>query len=95
MRSRYSAYVLALEDYLLATWHPSTRPAALDFSDANKTRWLGLEIKQHTVMDANRAQVEFVARYKIGGLPAVRLHEISDFIFEDGRWLYVSGVFRA
>ena len=95
MRSRYSAYVLALEDYLLATWHPSTRPAALDFSDANKTRWLGLEIKRHTVMDANRAQVEFVARYKIGGLPAVRLHEISDFIFEDGRWLYVSGVFRA
>ncbi len=95
MRSRYSAYVLALENYLLVTWHPSTRPASLDFSDANKTRWLGLEIKRHTVMDANRAQVEFVARYKIGGLPAVRLHEISDFIFEDGRWFYLSGIFPA
>ena len=93
MRSRYSAYVLALEDYLLVTWHPSARPPALDFSDANKTRWLGLEIKRHTVMDANRAQVEFVARYDIGGLPAVRLHEISDFIFEEDRWFYVSGVF--
>lgn len=93
MRSRYSAYVLALEDYLRVTWHPSTRPAALDFSDANKTRWLGLEIKRHTVIDASRAQVEFVARYKIGRLPAVRLHEISDFIFEEDRWLYVSGVF--
>ena len=93
MRSRYSAYVLVLEDYLLATWHPSRRPAALDLSDANKTRWLGLEIKRHTVMDASCAQVEFVARYKIGGLPAVRLHEISDFILEGGRWFYVSGVF--
>jgi SEC-C motif-containing protein len=29
MRSRYSAYVLKREDYLLATWHPSTRPANL------------------------------------------------------------------
>lgn len=95
MRSRYSAYVLALEDYLLATWHASTRPAALDFSDANKIRWLGLEIKRHTVMDANCAQVEFVARYKIGGLPAVRLHEISDFILEGGRWFYLSGIFSA
>jgi hypothetical protein len=30
MRSRYSAYVLGLEAYLLATWHASTRPAALE-----------------------------------------------------------------
>lgn len=26
MRSRYSAYVLGDEPYLLATWHPDTRP---------------------------------------------------------------------
>jgi len=95
MRSRYSAYVLSLEDYLLATWHETTRPASLDFSGAQKTRWLGLEIKKHCIVDANYAQVEFIARYKIGGLPAVRLHEISDFILEDGRWFYVAGVFPA
>lgn len=95
MRSRYSAYVLSLEDYLLATWHESTRPTSLDFSDAAKTRWLGLEIKRHTIIDDQHAQVEFIARYKTGGLPAVRLHEISDFIFEDGKWFYVSGVFPA
>jgi len=93
MRSRYSAYVLMLESYLLTTWHSTTRPAALGFSDEEKTQWLGLEIKQHRIIDANNAQVEFVARYKIGGLPAVRLHEISDFIFEDGRWFYVMGIF--
>ena len=95
MRSRYSAYVLSLEDYLLASWHVSTRPTSLDFSDTGKTKWLGLEIKRHRVIDTNNAQVEFIARYKIGGLPAVRLHEISDFILEDGRWFYVSGAFPA
>ncbi|MFZ2296269.1 MAG: YchJ family metal-binding protein, partial [Polaromonas sp.] len=26
MRSRYSAFVLGRRDYLLATWHASTRP---------------------------------------------------------------------
>lgn len=95
MRSRYSAYVLALEDYLLATWHPSTRPASLDFSDAAKTKWLGLEIKRHVGIDSTHARVEFVARYKTGGQSAVRLHEISNFVLEEGRWFYVSGVFPA
>ena len=93
MRSRYCAYVLALEDYLLATWHASTRPASLDFSDSGKTRWLGLEIKRHTLIDSGRAQVEFVARYKIGGQSAVRLHEISNFVFEGGQWFYLSGIY--
>ena len=46
MRSRYSAYVLKLEAYLLATWHPSTRPAALDLATDN-TKWLGLEVRKH------------------------------------------------
>lgn len=43
MRSRYCAYVLQLGDYLLATWHHSTRPGAIDFDDAPK--WLGLTVK--------------------------------------------------
>lgn len=93
MRARYSAYVLNLNSYLLASWHNSTRPASPDFSDAGNIRWLGLEIKRHTVIDADHAQVEFVARYKIGGQPAVRMLEISHFIRENGRWFYVSGVF--
>lgn len=91
MRSRYSAYVLGLEDYLLATWHPSTRPESLDFSDTAKTKWLGLEIKRSAVIDSNHAQVEFIARYRTSGQSTVRLHEISDFIFEDGKWFYVAG----
>lgn len=91
MRSRYSAYVLKLDGYLLATWHPGTRPAALDLAVDN-TRWLGLEVKRHTVESAERATVEFVARYRIGGR-AHRMHEISRFVREEGLWFYMAGEF--
>ncbi len=89
MRSRYSAYVLGLSDYLLDTWHPSTRPAApLTLEPALK--WLGLELRHHVQADATHAQVEFVARSKLGGR-AHRLHENSRFIQEGGRWFYMDG----
>jgi len=91
MRSRYSAYVLRLEEYLLATWHPTTRPATLDLA-ADDAKWLGLEVKNHSEESADRATVEFVARYKVGGR-AHRLHEISRFVREEGRWFYVDGKF--
>mgnify|MGYP002776411738 CR=1 FL=1 len=89
MRSRYVAYALGLESYLLATWHSSTRPADLKL-DEDPPRWLGLTIKRHELQGKDRATVEFIARYKIGGR-AYRLHEISRFIREDGRWLYIDG----
>ena len=93
MRSRYSAYVLGDVEYLRATWHASTQPAELDLSGAAATRWLGLEVRQHRALDADHASVEFVARYRIGGGSAVRLHEISRFVREDGRWFYIDGEF--
>ena len=92
MRSRYCAYTIGLEDYLLATWHASTRPPTLDLSDDTETRWLGLEIRRHESTGADSAIVEFVARYKIGGR-GHRLHEVSRFVLEDGRWYYVDGEF--
>ena len=88
MRSRYSAFVLERADYLLATWHPSTRPASLDLDEA--TKWLGLEVREHKATGADTAEVEFVARYRVQGR-AVRLHERSRFVCEDGRWFYVDG----
>lgn len=91
MRSRYSAYVLKLEAYLLSTWHPGTRPATLDLAN-DQSKWLGLHIKQHHQESADSATVEFVARYKIGGR-AYRLHEISRFVREQGCWFYVDGEF--
>jgi len=87
MRSRYSAFVLGLTDYLLATWHPRTRPAALAPNEPG-LRWLGLEVRRCSRTDADHATVEFVARSKLGGR-AQRLHETSRFQCVDGRWLYV------
>ena len=52
MRSRSSAFTLALEPYLLATWHPDTRPATLDLAADGRTRWLGLSIKATRTVDA-------------------------------------------
>jgi SEC-C motif domain protein len=93
MRSRYSAYVLNELSYLLSTWHASTRPATLSPNEPG-LKWLGLEIKNHQVIDATHATVEFVARSKLGGR-AHRLHEISRFVWEEGRWYYLDGnIFR-
>jgi SEC-C motif-containing protein len=91
MRSRYSAYATGNADYLLASWHPTTRPPALSLDDppGQRTQWLGLEVKRHRVTGADSAEVEFVARYRIGGGRAVRMAEHSRFVREDGRWYYL------
>jgi SEC-C motif-containing protein len=90
MRSRYSAYTLQREEYVLATWHQSTRPSGLDLAEDASTKWLGLEVKRHEQQDDDHSIVEFVARYKVNGR-ANRLHEESRFIREDGRWFYMDG----
>lgn len=92
MRSRYSAYVLDLTDYVRDTWHPSTRPAVIE-PNPSGLKWLGLEVRQHSMHDADHASVEFVARSKLAGR-AQRLHETSRFVREDGRWYYVDGDLR-
>lgn len=93
MRSRYTAYVTGNETYLLATWHPATRPASLELDASPRPQWLGLAVTSHVSLDPPHATVEFVARYKINGR-AFRLHETSRFERVDGRWLYVDGVMR-
>ena len=90
MRSRYSAFVLQLGDYLLQTWHPDTRPAQpLQFDPG--LRWLGLDVRQQRSTAENSAEVEFVARSKLAGR-ASRLHETSRFVREGGRWFYLDGI---
>jgi SEC-C motif-containing protein len=88
MRSRYSAYARGLAAYVLDTWHASTRPSALDLSTGPK--WTGLTLLSHEVGAPDRATVEFVARYKVGGR-AGKMHEISRFVRENARWYYVGG----
>jgi SEC-C motif-containing protein len=92
MRSRYTAYVLAREDYLLRTWHGSTRPGQLDLQNAGSVKWLGLKILRCEAggVTDHEAMVEFVARYQINGR-VERLQEASRFVREAGQWLYVDG----
>jgi len=87
MRSRYSAYVLRLEPYLIATWHPSTCPADLGLEP--KMKWMGLRIESSGETGPDEAQVTFEARYKVGGGSVVRLRERSRFVRQNGRWYYV------
>lgn len=91
MRSRYTAFVLCLDEYLLETWHASTRPRSVEFNP--KQKWLGLRILATTLGGHDAAEVEFIARYRIGGASAQRLHERSRFVREEGRWFYVDGQF--
>jgi len=96
MRSRYSAFVMQREDYLLATWHSSRRPSGVRF-DAG-VKWLGLEVRDHHQVDECQAEVEFVARQRDTTGRAVRLHERSRFVRQaDGdvmRWFYLDGDWR-
>lgn len=107
MRSRYTAYTLKNEPYLLATWHPSTRPLDPIIDEKEPIRWLGLEVKSalrlrqrkvNSPDDPDRDTVEFVARFKVGGR-AHRLHEVSRFLREPDpttgapRWFYLDGSF--
>lgn len=107
MRSRYTAYVLKDEPYLLSTWHPSTRPAEAVIDEKEPIRWLGLEVKSALRLrqrkvnlpdDPDSDTVEFVARFKVGGR-AHRLHEVSRFLREPDpdsgapRWYYLDGSF--
>lgn len=89
MRSRYSAFVLENVNYLLKTWHNSHRPANLTFEPGVK--WLGLQVQNYTVIDALYAEVTFVARQRDRTGRAIRLHERSRFVYEDGCWYYVDG----
>ena len=89
MRSRYSAYVLDLQDYLIDTWHPRTRPVATEPRPA-ELRWLGLEVKVVRATGNDEGTVTFVARSKLGGR-AHRLQETSRFERVDERWFYVDG----
>ena len=95
MRSRYAAFVLRLEAYLLATWHPRTRPADVRLVRMDPPpKWLGLEVRHYRLLDECHAEVEFIARHKPAGAPAVRLHERSQFVREEGCWYYTVGDFQ-
>jgi SEC-C motif-containing protein len=89
MRSRFSAFAVADEAYLLRTWHPTTRPSHVDFDP--EQRWSRLEILGTTGGSALHSEgtVEFRAHFSQSGCESA-LHENSRFVREEGRWVYLS-----
>ena len=87
MRSRYTAFALDDAAYVLASWHPQTRPAAVE-PDA-QLRWTGLDVLESAgggLFDAEGV-VEFRAHYRDGGRPG-EMRERSRFVRHDGQWVY-------
>ena len=91
MRSRYSAFAVADPAYLLATWHPSTRPPALELDPG--IRWVGLDVLRADGggLLAAEGTVEFRAHSVIDRVAGAQ-HENSRFVREGGRWYYLDGV---
>ena len=92
MRSRYTAYTLQDDKYLLATWHPSTRPKD-NPSDGDDTTWTNLEIlkTENGLRKDTEGIVEFIAKCSVKGT-ASHIHETSQFVYEDKRWFYVDSI---
>lgn len=91
MRSRFTAFALGERGYLLATWHPSTRPTSLSLDPA--TEWRSLHIADTVAggADDDEGVVEFVARYRDAQGPGL-LAERSRFRRDRGAWRYVEAI---
>ncbi|MEU6412030.1 YchJ family metal-binding protein [Microbispora sp. NPDC046933] len=91
MRSRFSAFAVEDEAYLLRTWHPSTRPARVEFEQG--MRWTGLRIEAVTGGSPIHTDgtVTFLARYAYRGQPG-EMREQSRFVRHEGAWVYLDAV---
>lgn len=88
MRARYSAYALRLPGFIIASWHPDTRPDSLTLEDLSGIKWLKLQVILYKQSDEMHAEVKFVASYQVGKQKKTNLTEHSLFVRESGNWLY-------
>lgn len=93
MRSRYSAFVVLDPEYLLRTWHASTRPESMDLDPDIQWRRLDiLDTSSGGPLDS-KGTVEFAAHYRLDGERGLQ-RELSRFVREGKRWFYVDGDVR-
>jgi len=91
MRSRYTAFVLKDVEYLLQTWHETTRPKNLELDE---TVWKSLKVSVYLPLSETSARVKFAAKGADPEGRAFTLREDSRFVKENGRWYYVDGKFK-
>lgn len=100
MRSRYSAYALALPDYIIKTTHAEHpefsnerekwKQSIEAFSRATNFDHLSIE---EFIDGDETASVTFIAHIRQGGSDAT-FEEKSQFVKENGHWFYKSGVVK-
>lgn len=96
MRSRFTAFAVGNEAYLLATWAPQTRPESLGLDE--NLRWYRLDVLGSTGGPFDAAgTVEFAAHYRsVPGTPEGQRvkgvqRENSRFVRTGGAWYYLDG----
>ncbi len=94
MRARYSAYALAMKDFILSSWAFESRPEQLTLD--SKIRWITLEIVDSEPISAQMtsAHVSFAAKY-VQNNSFFILEERSTFIKRSNRWFYLNGDSRS
>lgn len=91
MRSRYAAYVRRDGDYLYKTWANSTRPSKASLKQLAATDWQGLTVirTERGGADDSTGVVEFIANWRDEHGNLQQMHEVSEFVREKGRWVYL------
>ncbi|WP_299686457.1 YchJ family protein [uncultured Vibrio sp.] len=95
MRSRYTAHVLGLVDYVVATYHPNCNAQAQKqgITESIDCDWAGLEVINTTVgSHQDEGFVEFKAYFNEDGAQYC-MQERSRFVRENGLWFYIDGEF--
>lgn len=92
MRSRYTAYVLGLVDYLKSTTLP-LQQAALDVESirqwSQSSRWLGLEVGAVESLSPKHAKVRFQVRWQDASGTEHLHQELSSFVQVAGTWYFI------
>lgn len=92
MRSRFSAFALENHEYLMTSWHSTTRPPEILKEDP-PLQWIYLKIiKTEVENERGESFVTFEARYRENG-KAEKFIERSRFIKEESVWKYLDGEF--
>ena len=94
MRSRYSAHVKQLTQYIIDTYHPSCNAEefreGIEDSIQLNSRKLKVISAHLSTQAENEGFVSFKATYSEDG-QLQQLKEHSRFLKEDGKWYYVDG----
>ncbi|WP_440099041.1 YchJ family protein [Streptosporangium sp. H16] len=91
MRSRFSAFSVGDGEYLLRSWHPSTRPPVVELD--RSVRWTRLEVLETTGGSSFHTEgtVRFRAHYVERGKEG-HMEEHSRFARHAGDWVYVGAL---